>query len=206
MADTRAQHTPVGPGTEEADVPGMRCCGSCSGPNGPARCDVVALVLVQADRVSPARTRTEAESTSGPIVAAVSTDIDGNGCICVKPCAVLMRRALLPHMQRRRSGAVLLQAAMADPRAQHAPVGRGTEAADVPGMRSLLVYIQSSAARLPRRMADPRAQHMPVGRGTEGAGSAWYAVVVWQLLCSEQRRSQMRRSGSGGPDRRRCEH
>ena len=67
--------------------------------------------------------------------AAVSTDIDGNGCICVKPCAVLMRRALLPHMQRRRSGAVLLQAAMADPRAQHASVGRGTERADVPGMR-----------------------------------------------------------------------
>ena len=57
--------------------------------------------------------------------------------------------------------------------------------------------------RLSCRMADPRAQHMPVGRGTEGAGSAWYAVVVWQLLCSEQRRSQMRRSGSGGPDRRR---
>ena len=72
MADTRAQHTPVGPGTEEADVPGMRCCGSCSGPNGPARCDVVALVLVQADRVSPARSRTAVESTSGPIVAAVS--------------------------------------------------------------------------------------------------------------------------------------
>ena len=50
---------------------------------------------------------------------------------------------------------------------------------------SLLVCIQSSAARLLRRMADPRAQHMAVGRGTEGAGSAWYAVVVWQLLCSE---------------------
>ena len=94
MADTRAQHTPVGPGTEEADVPGMRCCGSCSGPNGPARCDVVALVLVQADRGSPARSRTAVESTSGPIVAAVSTDIDGNGCYLRRACPVPMRYAL----------------------------------------------------------------------------------------------------------------
>ena len=43
-------------------------CGSCSGANGAARCDGVALTLVQADRVSPARTRTAAEATSGPIV------------------------------------------------------------------------------------------------------------------------------------------
>ena len=76
MADTRAQHTPVGPGTEEADVPGMRCRGSCSGPNGPARCDGVALVLMPAARRS----------------AAVITDIDANGCICVGP--VLCRRAV----------------------------------------------------------------------------------------------------------------
>ena len=34
---------------------------------------------------------------------------------------------------------------------------------------SLLVCIQSSAARLLRRMADPRAQHAPVGRRTEAA-------------------------------------
>ena len=47
--------------------------------NGAARCNAVALVLMQAGRVSPARTRTAAESTTSPIVAAVSTDIDGNG-------------------------------------------------------------------------------------------------------------------------------
>ena len=41
----------------------LRCCG-----RGAARCDGVALTLVQADRVSPARTRTAAEATSGPIV------------------------------------------------------------------------------------------------------------------------------------------
>ena len=66
-------------GTERADVPGMRCCCSCFGANGAARCDGVALVLMQAGRVSPARTRTAAESTMCSIVAAVSTDIDGNG-------------------------------------------------------------------------------------------------------------------------------
>ena len=121
------------------------CCGSCAGANGAARCDGVALVLVQADRVSPARTRTEAESTSGPIVAAVSTDIDGNGCICVEPalCRCGMRYCLRAGSERparcwcasSRAAAHLLLRRMADPRAQHAPVGRGTEAADVPGMR-----------------------------------------------------------------------
>ena len=45
----------VGRGTERADVPGMRCCCSCFGANGAARCDGVALVLMQAGRVSPAR-------------------------------------------------------------------------------------------------------------------------------------------------------
>ena len=128
MADIRAQHTPVGRGTEGADVPGMRCCGSCSGADGAARCDGVALVLMQADRVSPARTRAAAESTSGPIVAAVSTDIDGAGCICVEPalCRYGMRYCLTAAAERRR---------MADIRAQHTPVGRGTAEADVPAMR-----------------------------------------------------------------------
>ena len=94
MADPRAQHTPVGRGTAEADVPAMRWYGSCSGANGAARCDGVALVVVQADRVSPARTRTAAESTAGPIVAAASTDYDGNGCYLRRACPVPMRYAL----------------------------------------------------------------------------------------------------------------
>ena len=55
VADPRAQHASVGRGTERADVPGMRCCCSCFGANGAARCDGVALVLMQAGRVSPAR-------------------------------------------------------------------------------------------------------------------------------------------------------
>ena len=53
--------------------------GCRSRANGAARCNAVALVVMQAGRVSPARTRTAAESTTSPIVAAVSTDIDGNG-------------------------------------------------------------------------------------------------------------------------------
>ena len=62
--------------------------------NGAARCNAVALVLMQAGRVSPARTRTAAESTAGPIVAAASTDYDGNGCYLRRACPVPMRYAL----------------------------------------------------------------------------------------------------------------
>ena len=40
------------------------------------------------------RTRTTAESTAGPIVAAVRTDIDGNGCYLRRACPVPMRYAL----------------------------------------------------------------------------------------------------------------
>ena len=98
--------------------------------NGAARCNAVALVLMQAGRVSPARTRTAAESTSGPIVAAASTDIDGNGCICVEPA---LRRCGMRF--RRRARCWCARNRVADPRAQHASVGRGTERADVPGMR-----------------------------------------------------------------------
>ena len=47
--------------------------------NGAASGNAVAVVSVQADQASPARTRTAAESTTSPIVAAVSTGIDGNG-------------------------------------------------------------------------------------------------------------------------------
>ena len=74
---------------EAAAVCCVRCCGICSRANRAARCSrsgSVALVWTQAGRVSPARTQTSAESTTGPsVVAAVSTDIDGNGCICVEP-------------------------------------------------------------------------------------------------------------------------
>ena len=117
-------HSGIGTATARA-MRAMRC--SCM-PCGAARCPAVALLLMQADRVSPARTRAAAESTSGPIVAAVSTDIDGAGCICVEPalCRYGMRYCLTAAAERRR---------MADIRAQHTPVGRGTEGADVPGMR-----------------------------------------------------------------------
>ena len=74
-----------------ADVPGMRwCCGSCAGANGAARCDGVALVLVQADRVSPARTRTAAESTTGPVAAAVSHRHRRSRSCLHRACAVPM--------------------------------------------------------------------------------------------------------------------
>ena len=84
MTGSWAHHAPItGHGTDGAAVCCMRCCGIRARASGAARCDAVALALTQAGRVSPARTRTSAESTTGPIVAAVSTDIDGNGCICV---------------------------------------------------------------------------------------------------------------------------
>ena len=71
----------------------VRCCGICSRANGTGRCSTVALVSAQAGRVSPARTQTSAESTTGPIVAAVSTGIDGNG-------GVGAASALLLHANR----------------------------------------------------------------------------------------------------------
>ena len=78
--------------------------GICSRANGAARCNAVALVLMQAGRVSPARTQTSAESTRGPIVAAVSTEIDGKGCICVeRPASThLLRHS--PCQSLRRAG------------------------------------------------------------------------------------------------------
>ena len=98
-APTACQPAPIGPATKGAAVCCVRCCGICSRANGAARCSrsgSVALVWMQAGRVSPpARTRTSAESTTGPVVAAVSADIDGNGCICVEPalCADVLRAA-----------------------------------------------------------------------------------------------------------------
>ena len=152
------------------------------------------------------------------------------GCICVEPALALRSADAGPSAACIGELVTRLSCRMADSRAQHMPVGRGTAnngaarcaavALVVPIVAAVSTDIDGRSAdagpsaacigelvtRLSCRMADPRAQHMPVGRGTEGAGSAWYAVVVWQLLCIERRSSQMRRSGSGGPDRRRCEH
>ena len=59
-------------------------------PCGAARCPVVALVLMQADRVSPARTRTAAESTTGPVAAAVSHRHRRSRSCLHRACAVPM--------------------------------------------------------------------------------------------------------------------
>ena len=50
-----------------------------------ARCSAVALVSMQATRLSPAPTRRAAEPTIGPIIAAVSTDSDPNRPLCLVP-------------------------------------------------------------------------------------------------------------------------
>ena len=80
--------------------------------NGAARCNAVALDLVQAGRVSPARTPTAAEPTRCSIAAAVSTDIDGNG-LCVHRACAAAERPTHGHTQ-------------------HTPVGPDTEAAAPP--------------------------------------------------------------------------
>ena len=78
-ADSRAQHTAI--------VSAVPVCHAVlwqllrSRANGAASGNAVAVVSMQADWASPARTPTAAESTTstGPSAAAVSTDIDGHG-------------------------------------------------------------------------------------------------------------------------------
>ena len=64
-------------------VPAMRCSGSCYKANGAAGRIAAALVLMRATRLSPGRTQAAAEPTARPTAAAVSTDSNENGRICV---------------------------------------------------------------------------------------------------------------------------
>ena len=126
---------------------------------------------------------------------------------------------------------------MADPCPQHAPVGRGTERADVPGMRrccrplrapiSTEMVVSASSLHYADAVCATASERGRSGQLAAGVHPvelrpicccaewpthahstrqsvvalkrlmclAWYAVL-WQLLWSE-RRSQMRRSGSG---------
>ena len=113
-------------GTERADVPGMRCCCSCFGANGAARCDGVALVLMQAGRVSPARSSDASLVNFRPHRRCCEHRYRRKWLYLRRACAVPSSLLVCCWCARNR---------VADPRAQHASVGRGTERADVPGMR-----------------------------------------------------------------------
>ena len=107
--------------------------------NGAARCNAVALVLMQAGRVSPARTRTAAESTRCSVAAAVSTDINGKWPVCASS---------------------LCGRGMADPRANTAHASRSCHQSGCAVCvscgccgSSSCCYIRPSAARLLRAVA-----------------------------------------------------
>ena len=80
----------------------VRCCRVCCRANGAARCNAVALALMQADRVSPARTRTAAESTTGPLRRRCEHRHRRKWLYLRRACAVPMPRCAAGSQQRRR--------------------------------------------------------------------------------------------------------